>query len=33
MNKRHGFGTYTYEDGTIYKGEWRNDLKHGEGHC
>lgn len=29
--KRHGFGTLTRQDGTVYDGEWRNDELNGEG--
>ncbi|NME69083.1 hypothetical protein [Flammeovirga aprica] len=29
--KRHGHGTYTWEDGTVYQGKWRNDLMEGSG--
>ncbi|TRX69528.1 hypothetical protein EO216_15865 [Flammeovirga kamogawensis] len=29
--KRHGSGTYTWEDGTVYRGKWRNDLMDGKG--
>ncbi len=29
MNKRRGFGTFT--GAYSYKGEWFDDLKHGEG--
>lgn len=29
--KRHGLGTYTWEDGTVYQGRWRNDLMEGNG--
>lgn len=29
--KRHGLGTYTWEDGTVYQGRWRNDLMEGKG--
>uniref|UniRef100_A0A6C0K1G5 Ubiquitin-like domain-containing protein n=1 Tax=viral metagenome TaxID=1070528 RepID=A0A6C0K1G5_9ZZZZ len=29
--KRHGKGTMTYLDGSIYKGEWENDQRHGKG--
>ncbi|WP_281613192.1 hypothetical protein [Flammeovirga sp. SubArs3] len=29
--QRHGMGTYTWEDGTVYQGKWRNDLMDGRG--
>ena len=29
--QRHGTGTMIYEDGSIYDGEWLNDLRHGPG--
>ncbi|QWG00440.1 hypothetical protein KMW28_12330 [Flammeovirga yaeyamensis] len=29
--KRHGSGTYTWQDGTQYQGKWRNDLMEGRG--
>ena len=25
-NKKHGMGTFTYEDGFKYKGKWVNDV-------
>lgn len=28
---KHGEGTYLYENGDIYKGEWKWDQKHGHG--
>lgn len=28
---RHGEGTYYYENGDIYVGEWRWNMKHGRG--
>ncbi|KAL0232101.1 hypothetical protein PCE1_003097 [Barthelona sp. PCE] len=31
QNKRSGFGSYIYGDGTKYEGEWQNDVQHGEG--
>jgi hypothetical protein len=30
-NKRSGFGSYTYANGDVYEGLWKNDLKNGEG--
>ena len=27
----HGNGVFTYEDGTVYEGEFRDNLKHGKG--
>ena len=29
--KRHGLGTYKSANGTIYEGEWFDDLQHGHG--
>ncbi len=29
--KRHGVGTYYYDDGSRYTGEYRDDIKHGKG--
>jgi 1-phosphatidylinositol-4-phosphate 5-kinase len=29
---RHGIGTTIYRDGTIYRGEFRMNMKHGSGH-
>ena len=29
--KKHGFGRYTWPDGTYYDGEWRHEKKHGRG--
>ena len=26
-------GTMIYEDGSVYDGEWLNDLRHGPGRC
>ncbi len=28
--KRHGQGTYTYADGSVYTGQWENDKIHGK---
>ncbi|KNC47786.1 uncharacterized protein AMSG_04013 [Thecamonas trahens ATCC 50062] len=28
---RHGFGTFTYASGAVYKGSWRANVKHGRG--
>lgn len=28
---RHGEGTYLYENGDVYKGEWKWNRKHGHG--
>jgi len=28
---RHGYGVFTWANGTVYKGSWSNDLMHGEG--
>merc|ERR1712216_233683 len=30
-NKRHGWGTFTYRDGTTYYGQWEQGLRHGKG--
>merc|ERR1712048_1477644 len=30
---RHGGGTYTYADGSVYTGEWSVGSYHGVGHC
>ena len=27
----HGKGTYTYKDGSIFKGSWKNGVMHGKG--
>ena len=27
----HGFGTFTWPDGTIYVGQFANGMKHGQG--
>ena len=27
----HGFGVYTWADGSTYKGQWMNGLQHGKG--
>lgn len=29
--KRHGNGTYTYADGSVYTGSWQNDMRNGKG--
>ena len=29
--QREGHGTYYYADGTVYEGNWKQNLKHGEG--
>jgi len=31
QKQRHGQGTYYYDNGDIYEGDWVNDEKHGEG--
>ena len=31
MEKKHGYGVYSYPNGDIYKGNWHNGMKHGEG--
>ena len=28
---RNGKGKYTFSDGTIYDGNWKNDIMHGDG--
>lgn len=30
-NQRHGYGTYFYDNGDVYEGEWAEDEKHGSG--
>ena len=29
--KRHGTGKYIYPNGDIYEGEWKNNIREGEG--
>ena len=29
--KREGYGVYYYENGSIYRGDWKAGLKHGQG--
>jgi hypothetical protein len=29
--ERHGYGIYTYPDGSIYEGEWEHDNRNGRG--
>lgn len=31
MAKRHGFGTFIYDDGSRYEGMWEDNQKHGQG--
>jgi len=31
FNKKHGEGTYTYSDGSKYRGEWVDGMQHGVG--
>jgi len=31
MDKMHGFGTYSWPDGRVYEGNWRNNNTHGKG--
>lgn len=31
VNKRHGFGTYKWKDGSVYNGNWQNDKMNGYG--
>ena len=31
MIKKDGFGTFYWNDGKIFKGNWKNGQKHGEG--
>ena len=31
--KRSGYGTCTYQDGTVYRGDWLLDVRHGKGKC
>ena len=28
-----GYGTMTYKDGEVYRGEWQLDKRHGKGVC
>ena len=30
---RHGYGVYTSQSGSVYKGHWWHDLKHGRFDC
>lgn len=29
--QKHGYGKFTWADGSYYEGQYRNDEKHGEG--
>eukprot|EP00400_MALV-I_sp_L67-5_P000795 gene795-184_t len=29
--QREGFGKYTRDDGIVYEGDWKNNLRHGQG--
>ena len=29
--RRHGRGKYTYSNGGVYEGEWKNNKRHGRG--
>lgn len=31
MCEKHGYGKYTYADGTIYQGQWDHDQRKGKG--
>ena len=31
LGYRNGYGTYTYNDGAKYTGQWVRDLQHGNG--
>lgn len=31
MDKKHGYGVYTWADGRRYEGNWSNGKQHGEG--
>lgn len=31
MDKKHGYGVFTWSDGRMYKGGWRDGKQHGEG--
>jgi hypothetical protein len=31
MDKKHGFGIYTWANGQKYEGKWENGKQHGEG--
>ncbi len=28
---RNGYGSYTYANGDVYKGDWMDNLRHGSG--
>jgi hypothetical protein len=30
-DEKHGFGIYRWANGSVYEGEFKNDLKHGNG--
>ena len=31
MDKRQGYGTFIYKNGTKYEGPWLNNVQHGKG--
>ena len=31
LGHMHGKGTYKWEDGNTYEGDWDNDVRHGRG--
>ena len=31
QKQAHGFGTFSYANGDVYKGEWRDGQRHGKG--
>lgn len=31
MDKKHGYGVFTWSDGRMYKGGWKDGKQHGEG--
>lgn len=31
MCQKHGYGKYTYADGSIYQGQWDHDQRKGKG--
>ena len=31
MDKKHGYGVYTWTDGRKYEGQWANGRQHGKG--
>ena len=31
LDKKHGYGIYDWGNGSVYKGQWMEDYRHGEG--